>query len=50
MRIRNPSNIQRGCDGVLRDKYGRTFKVDWKEFDKLRNKRTVPLMSAIKLK
>ena len=50
MRIRNPDNIQRGRDGMLRDKYGRTFKVDWKEFDRLRGKRNAPVISASKLK
>lgn len=45
MRVRNPSNIQMK-NGQLTDKYGRTFSVDWKAFDKIRKKKEVNVINV----
>ena len=45
MRIRNPSNIKMQ-NGQLTDKYGRTFSIDWKEFDKIRKKKKVTVINT----
>ena len=45
MRVRNPSNIQMN-NGKLTDKYGRTFSVDWKAFDKIRKKKEVNVVNV----
>ena len=48
MRVKNPSNIQMK-NGQLTDKYGRTFSVDWKEFDKIRKKKEVNVVNVTTL-
>jgi hypothetical protein len=48
MRVRNPSNIQMN-NGQLTDKYGRTFSVDWKAFDKIRKKKEVNVVNVTTL-
>jgi len=45
MRIKNPSNIQMN-NGKLTDKYGRTFSIDWKKFDKVREKKQVNVVNV----
>lgn len=49
MRVRNPANIQMK-GGQLTDKYGRTFKIDWKAFDKIRKKKEVNVVNVSTLK
>jgi hypothetical protein len=45
MRVRNPSNIQMK-NGQLTDKYGRTFSVYWKAFDKIIKKKEVNVVNV----
>ena len=45
MRVRNQSNIQMK-NGKLTDKYGRTFSVDWKAFDKIRKNKEVNVVNV----
>lgn len=46
--MRNPSNIQIK-NGQLIDKYNRTFKIDWKQFKKIRGKKEINIISITKL-
>jgi hypothetical protein len=48
MRVRNPSNIQMK-NGQLTDKYGRTFSIDWEEFEKVRKKKETTVINSTKL-
>lgn len=48
MRVKNPSNIQMK-NGKLIDKYGRTFSIDWEEFDRIRNKKQLNIVNVTKL-
>lgn len=48
MRVRNPSNIQMN-NGQLTDKYGRTFSIDWEEFEKIRKKKETTVINSTKL-
>ena len=51
MAIRNRSGIHIGKDGVLTDKFGRTFTTDWNEFKRKRKQnRVTPALLALKLK
>lgn len=45
MRLKNPSNIQMN-NGKLTDKYGRTFNINWKEFNKIRKKKEVNVVNV----
>jgi len=50
MRIRNRLGIHIGRDGVMTDKFGRTFETDQREFKKKRKqKRLTPALLSLKL-
>lgn len=50
MRTKNPSNIQM-TNGVLTDKYGRTFEMDWESIEKTKKlNKTVTVQNSTTLK
>jgi hypothetical protein len=50
MRTKNPSNIQM-INGVLTDKYGRTFEMDWESIEKTKkSKKTATVQNSTTLK
>lgn len=50
MRAKNPSNV-RMVNGVLTDKYGRTFELDWKSIEKTKkSNKTATIQNSIILK
>jgi hypothetical protein len=44
----NPINIRLGRDGVTRDKYGRVFEFDPKEYKRRRKNSAWPAVRAMK--